>query len=67
MGWTWEKAKGYLKKRGDKDSGAEVTVNPCVGSEEVGIFFSKGRQKFAAISIRRRKEKEGKCPVQFFE
>jgi len=30
-------------------------------------FFSKGRQKFAAISIRRRKEKEGKCPVQFFE
>ena len=28
MDWTWEKAKGYLRKRGDKDSGAEVTVNP---------------------------------------
>ena len=22
MGWTWEKAKGYLRKRGDKDSGS---------------------------------------------
>jgi len=31
------------------------------------FFFKKGRQKLAAISIRRRKEKKGKCPVQFFE
>ena len=41
MGWTWEKAKGYLRKRGDKDSGAEVTVNPCVGSGEVGIELQR--------------------------
>jgi len=48
MGWTWEKAKGYLRKRGDKDSGAEVTVNPCVGSEEVGIEL----QRISLLNIR---------------
>ena len=43
MGWTWEKAKGYLRKRGDKDSGAEVMVDPCVGSGEVGIELFRYR------------------------
>ena len=41
MGWTWKKAKGCLRKRGDKDSGAEVMVDPCVGSGEVGIELQR--------------------------
>ena len=48
MGWTWKKAKGCLRKRGDKDSGAEVTVNPCVESGEVGIEL----QRISLLNIR---------------